>query len=42
MSSDSSFDTSGMEDGESNEFASRGTHDAFNFAHPFHLSHSVL
>jgi len=42
MTSDSSLETSGMEDGESCEFASSGTHDAFNFGHPFHISQIVL
>ena len=38
MTSDSNLDTSGMDDGESCEFASSGTHDAFNFTHQFHFS----
>ena len=42
MSSDSSFDTSGMEDGESWEFASSGTHDAFSFTHPIRFSYTAL
>jgi len=32
MTSDSSLDTSGMEDGDSCEFASSGTHGVFSFA----------
>jgi hypothetical protein len=42
MSSDSSLETSGTEDGESCEFASSGTHDAFNFGHPFRFSKIAL
>lgn len=42
MISDSNLDTSGMEDGESCEFASSGTHDAFNFTHTFYFSFIVL
>ena len=42
MTSDSSLETSEMEDGESCEFASSGTHDAFNFGHPFRVSQIVL
>ena len=42
MTSDSSLETSGMEDGESCEFASSGTHDAFNFGHPFCISQIAL
>jgi len=42
MTSDSSLETSEMEDGESCEFASSGTHDAFNFGHPFRFSQIVL
>ena len=42
MISDSSFNTSGMEDGDSCEFASSGTHDAFSFAHPLRFSDTVL
>jgi len=42
MISDSSLDTSGMEDGDSCEFASSGTHDVFNFAHPFRFSYVAL
>ena len=42
MTSDSNLETSGMEDGESCEFASSGTHDAFNFEHPFRVSQIAL
>ena len=42
MTSDSSLETSGMEDGESWEFASSGTHDAFNFEGPFRFSYIDL
>lgn len=42
MISDSNLDTSGMEDGESCEFASNGTHDAFNLTHPFRFSFIIL
>ena len=42
MTSDSSLDTSGMEDGDSCEFPSSGTHDAFNFTHQFYFSFTAL